>query len=107
MRILVALIFPFTSNASPGLEVPIPTLPTLVILILSAAFVLVTKSTASVVPIKFVPAVEPLLPVLLHAVEVMADEISRAVAAVPFTVVVKFVPDKLLLTVVELDAKLE
>src|SRR5690348_16708623 len=69
-----------------------PTLPDERIRILSVLFVLVTKSTASVVPIKFVPAVVPLLPVRLHAFEVTAEEISKADEATPFIVEVRLEP---------------
>lgn len=53
---------PKTCNLVDGVVVPIPTFPALVTLALSTLLVLTTKSTASVFPIKFVPAVSPALP---------------------------------------------
>src|SRR5690242_1589427 len=79
---------------SAGEDVPIPTLPDERIRILSVLFVLVTKSIASVVPIKLVPAVVPLLPVKLHAFAVTADEIFKADEATPFTVEVSVLPER-------------
>ena len=72
--------------------VPIPILPAARTRILSVLFVFVTKSIASVVPIKFVPAVVPELPVKLQAFDVIAGLKSNAPEATPFTVEVKFAP---------------
>ncbi len=72
--------------------VPKPILPVERTLILSVLFVFVTKSIASVVPIKFVPAVVPPLPVKLQAFVVIAGLKSNAAEATPFTVEVKFAP---------------
>src|SRR5260221_1240617 len=72
-------IVPFTSNVKVGLMVLTPKFPELVNRARSVPFVLTTKSMASVVPIKFVPAVVPELPVGNHAFEV--DGVSGAQAA--------------------------
>ena len=58
---------PFTSSVLVGALVPMPTLPPDKTRILSVPFVFVTKSMASVVPIKLVPATVPVLPAMAHA----------------------------------------
>src|ERR1051325_5025278 len=68
-----ARTYPFTgalviSRSHTGDIVPTPMFPPDKILIASLPFVLNTRSFASVVPIKFVPAVVPALPKVSHAV---------------------------------------
>ena len=58
----VILTCPATSSLAPGDAVPIPTFPALRIRIFSVLFVLTTRSIASVVPMKLVPATVPALP---------------------------------------------
>ena len=67
-------------------------MPVEVILMRSVLFVFVTKSLASMVPIKLVPAVVPLLPVFNHAFAEMAGVRSNALEAIPLTVEVILSP---------------
>ena len=83
---------PFTSNAEPGAVVPIPTLPVLNTRRRSVLLVFVTKSTASVVPTKLVPATVPLLPTNAQAFAFTAGDISNAFDASPLMVLVRFEP---------------
>ena len=55
------LIFPFTSNISPGVAVPIPTLPPEAMVIRVALFVLRLKLLASFVPALTAPFCPPLI----------------------------------------------
>ena len=57
---------PATSSFAPGEGVPIPTFPAERIRTFSVLFVLNTRSIASVVPRKFVPATVPEFPIILH-----------------------------------------
>jgi len=57
---------PATSSFAPGEGVPIPTFPAERIRTFSVLFVLNTRSIASVVPRKLVPATVPELPNIFH-----------------------------------------
>jgi hypothetical protein len=81
---------PLTSSFVLGEVVPIPILPPDWILILSVLFVFIARPCASVVPIKLVATVVPVLPDRLQ----VADDKSTAVEATPFTVEVRFAPLK-------------
>ncbi|MCX7696238.1 MAG: hypothetical protein N2Z72_00920 [Bacteroidales bacterium] len=58
---------PLTCNLAVGDDVPIPTLPTPLTRARSALFVLMTKSTLSVVPIKFIYGLVDEFPIKRHA----------------------------------------
>ena len=93
---------PFTSNAEPGAVVPIPTLPVLNTRRRSVLLVFVTKSTASVVPTKLVPATVPLLPTNAQAFAFTAGDISNGVEEIPLMVLVRLEPlnDKALVLII-------
>ena len=97
-RLIVAmLLFVFTTQVNAqdkvvtgkvtdaaGAAVAIPTLPALVTRAFSVLLVLITKSMASVVPMKLVPAVVPASPVVDHTPLIAEAELSSNTHEAPF-----------------------
>ena len=73
----------FSGLVASNVDEPIPTFPEAEIRVLSLLLVYTTKSTLSVLPIKFVPAVVPEFPMVFQALRLEA-EFNRAIQAVPF-----------------------
>ena len=94
------LTVPATWSLAPGEAVPIPTFPALRTRIFSVLFVLTTRSIASVVPIKLVPATVLAFPVINHHVPAHPAgvvHVARPVASEVSTLLAPGVPPVILI----------